>query len=411
MKKIFSFINKHPIYLLLIIICVVFLPGAVIARPQSESNLIIRALGIDKNGDEYEVSAIAFLPKASQSFAENYKVIEGKGRTLFEAIAVAANETGKKVGLAHAGIIFVNDGICQEGLTQAVDYLVRDYSLGNETYVVYVEDSSKELIKAANNLAMSSGIRLGDIAAFNEETFIHGKSNLESIYDSAYSPSKCSILSVMEMSEEEGLESGGGQNNSNSGEESEQSKNSGENEKKILNEGKILILKEGKKALLLNKEQTEQFRWTKSSSFSDSLILKNFSDKNFKDATITLSVNKNNVSHKLDFKNGKPVFTFIINPRMSIVEVNQKVLDRDIFLNVTSFETEKLKTTINNKIKDKVYSIIKTLVDANVDVNLIYEKFNAEKTSEFQKFLSKLENQEDFLSKVKFYVEVDCKIE
>ena len=175
MKKLFNFLKNHPIYCLIIVICVVFLPGAIIAKPQTESKLIIRALGIDKAGDEYQVSAIAFLPKASQSFQENYKIVEGKGRTLYDAVSAAAKETGKDIGLAHTGIVFVNDEICQEGLVESIDFLVRDYSLGNDTYVVYVPESTKELVEAAHNLAMSSGIHLGDVAGYDERKVVHGE--------------------------------------------------------------------------------------------------------------------------------------------------------------------------------------------------------------------------------------------
>ena len=230
MKKLFNFLKNHPIYCLIIVICVVFLPGAIIAKPQAESKLIIRALGIDKAGDEYQVSAIAFLPKASQSFQENYKIVEGKGRTLYDAVSAAAKETGKDIGLAHTGIVFVNDEICREGLVEAIDFLVRDYSLGNDTYVVYVPESTKELVEAAHNLAMSSGIHLGDVAGYDERKVVHGESNIESIYDSAYSPSKCSLMTVMEMSEEEGIEPGGGQSAGGTGEE--QSGGGGEQEQK-----------------------------------------------------------------------------------------------------------------------------------------------------------------------------------
>lgn len=414
MKKLFNFLKNHPIYCLIIVICVVFLPGAIIAKPQTESKLIIRALGIDKAGDEYQVSAIAFLPKASQSFQENYKIVEGKGRTLYDAVSAAAKETGKDIGLAHTGIVFVNDEICQEGLVESIDFLVRDYSLGNDTYVVYVPDSTKELVEAAHNLAMSSGIHLGDVAGYDERKVVHGESNIESIYDSAYSPSKCSLMTVMEMSEEEGIEPGGGQNTSGTGGEEQSGGGGGgasQSQKKILNEEKILILKEGKKALILEPEQTKKYKWTKSSNFADALTLENYSDKNFKNATLSLSVSSNNVSQRLSFKNGKPIFTFLIKPKLSIVEVNQDNLDDDIFIDVSKFETEKLKTTINNRIKNEVYDFIQTFVDANTDINMIYEKFNAEKTSQFQSFLEGLENKENFLSEIKFYVEVDCKIE
>ena len=408
MKKINNLINNHPIYLLIIIICLVFLPSAIVAKPQSESKLIVRALGIDKVGEEYEISAIAFLPKASQSFTENYKIVEGKGKTLYEAIASATKETGKDVGLAHTGIVFVNDELCKQGLVESMDFLVRDYSLGNNTFVVYVPDSTKEMIKLTNSLALSSGIRVADVADYDEEKILHGQSNIESIYDSAYSKSKCSLLSVMEISETEGL-SVEGQPSGNE-ESSGAGGTEGEKEKKILNSGKILVLKSGKKALLLEEEEADFYKWTRNSKFSDILIIENFSDEKFDNAILTFTVKSNDVNYDLSFENNIPVCTLTINPTLILMEANQKNTDSDISLFASIEPTGKLKETINNKIKTEVEQILEKFKTLNLDVNKVYEKFYASKTKQFKQFLNTLENKEDYLSEIVFKVVVKSEI-
>ena len=410
MKRIFNFLTKHPIYVLLIVICFVFLPQAIIKDSQSESKLIIRVIGVDKVDNQFEVSAIAYIPKASQSFVENYKVIEGKGKTLYDAISSATKETGKKIDLAHTGIVFVNSELCEQGLVESVDFLVKDYSLGNNTFVVYVPNSTKEIIKAANTLTLSSGIKLSNVADFDEEKIIHGNSNIESVYDSAYSPSKCALLNIMEISEEQGLEPSGESSSAEEG--GGNSKNSEtQNSKKILNSGKILVLKSAKKALTLDVEQANMFKWTRNSKFSDILIIENYSDDNFDNATLTFDVEENKVSYELGFENGVPVYKIKINPHLSLVEVNQKNINNKTANHSFNYFSQTLENHINSKIFEDVTQILNLLKNQNLDVNKIYEKFNAVKTKEFQNFIKKLSDKEKYFQNISFQVEVNAIIE
>ena len=171
MKKIFSFIKNHPIYCLLIL-CLLFLPTAIVAQPESANKIIIRAMGIDKTEEGYEVTAIAFTPQSSQTFGENYKVIEGKGDSLYTALISLGNHAGKEIALAHTNVIVVDEKASAEGLIEAIDYLNREYSLGNDAHVMYCPSSTSELIRHVNELGIGSEIRLGKISTFDEEKII-----------------------------------------------------------------------------------------------------------------------------------------------------------------------------------------------------------------------------------------------
>ena len=409
MKKIFNFLRYHPIYCLFIAICLIFLPGAIVAQPESQTKLIVRALGIDKNGEDYEVSAVVFTPKSSQDFTENYKVVEGKGGSLYEAVVAVGIELGREIGLAHTGVVFVNDEVCESGLIESLDYLIRDYSLGNDTFIVYVPDSSKDMIKQVNSLNQESGIKVSNIAQYDEHSVVLQKSNLESIFDSSYSPSKCVFMNVFELSEEDGLEAGGESGGSTGGSgggagggESGDSGGGSEQKKKILNEGKALIVKEGKKALLLEKEEIDKFKFTKNFSWADVLKIENFSDENFQNANIIFTAMKNTVKYKTYFENEIPVCKIEMNPFLSIAEVNQESLNDNIYVGQNKHSSKKLLNAVNTKIESEVEEIMNKLIENNLDVNLIYEYFNANHYKQFQKFLSGLENQDDFLKYIKF---------
>ena len=54
--------------------------------------------------------------------------------------------------------------------------------------------------------------------------------------------------------------------------------------------------------------------------------------------------------------------------------------------------------------------IVEKFVDANLDVNQIYEKFNAKLTKKFQSYLSDLIDENEYLKGIRFEYECDAKI-
>ena len=417
MKKIFNFLKNHPIYCLLFL-CLLFLPSAVVAQPESVNKIIVRALGIDKTTTGYEISAIIFTPKSSQTFGENYKVVEGKGDTLYSALVSMSTQVGKEVALAHTDVIFVDNKTSEDGLIETIDYLNREYSLGSDTYVMYCPSSTKEIVKMANELAIGSEIRLGSISAYDEKNVILNKSNIESIYSSAYSPSKCTLLNVIEASEEEGLDPGGS-GASSGGSETGGSETGGSStggsgssgtSKKLLNGGKAAVFKGGKKVMVLSEEDVLKYRFTKNSEFAQTFTLENFSDANFTEAKITFTVTKSNVKYDLSFDKNTPICKIKINPTLMISEVNQSELDSDIYISPYMLGTKELKTAVEAKVCDDTKQIVEKFVDANLDVNQIYEKFNAKLTKKFQSYLSDLLDENEYLKGIRFEYECDAKI-
>lgn len=392
----------HAIFILFCIICVVFLPNAVVAQPQSRTKLVVRAIGVDKNDDGYEVSAIVFIPKATQTFSENYQVVSGKGNSFYEAFSNIGIETGREVALSHTSVIYVNDRICEEGLVESLDYLIRDYSLNNSSNLVYVETSAKEIVEASKNVIQNSGVKIGDVAKFDEDKVVLLQSNIESVFASAYSNSKCAMINVMELSDELGLESSGSQQEEGGGQ------SEGNSNKKILNEGKSLVLKNGKKALIIDKDETSALRFGKKLSQVGFMELNNFSNENFENAHLAFIIEKNVVAYTPIFKNGKPVLKIDIMPKLRLAEVNQKTHDEKIFLGQPNIATESLVSAVNEKIKTDFSSVLTKLKNKNLDVLSAYEKFNAASHTTFQKFLSSLENKEAYFQNIELEIHVSA---
>lgn len=407
MTKIFNFVKKHAIVILFCVLCVVFLPTAIVAQPQSRTKLVVRAIGVDKLDGEYEVSAIVFIPKATQTFSENFQVVSGKGKSFYEAFSNIGTETGREVALSHTSVIYVNDAVCEEGLVDSLDYLIRDYSLNNSSNLVYIEKNAKEVIEAAKTVIQNSGVKIGDVAKFDEDKVVLQQSNLESVYSSAYSKSQCAMINIMELSEERGLESSspGGGEQSPGQEETTQQGN-----KKILNEGKSLILKKGKKALVLSQDETAALRFGKKFKQVGFFSIENFSNENFDNAHLSFAIEDNSVKFLPSIKNGEAVMKIEVCPKLRLVEVNQKKIDKNIYLGEDTIATNSLIVEINKEIKEDFEQILRKLQARNLDVLSTYEKFDASLHGEFQKFLSSLENPETYFENINLEISVCCSI-
>lgn len=417
MKKTFKYFKTHPIYFLLFL-CLLFLPPVIVAQPETQSTLIVRALGIDKTEEGYDISTVVLTPKSDQMFGENYKLIEGKGKSVSDAIAQIGVYSGKNIGLSHTGIVFVNDLACKTGLIEILDFLIREYSLGNNISIMYVQDSTKDVINASLTLAKESEISLDEISVFNENKILFERSTIESVHDSSNAPSRCSLLSVIKLSDENGLETKGSQSNESSGNEDssgDQTESTQQSQKKnIENSGEALVLKEGKEKLLLTKEEVLKYKWTKNSkgiNYADVFILENFSDENLTNANVSVILENNKVEYNIDFnKAGNPIFEYKISPTVRIVEVNQKILDKDIYISPNKLSTNKLENAINSYVENNVREIITKLQFENLDLNKIYEKINAVDNKMFKKYLDQLSDKSKYLENIEFKYECQCEI-
>ncbi len=418
MKKIIKEIFAHPIVCLLIIISLVFLPMALVAQPEATSRLIVSFLAIDKNDDNFEATAVAYIPKSTQTFSENYKVISSKGKTLYEAISNVGVLAGKIPALAHANLIIVNDRLCEEGLLSSFDYLKREYGLGSDTIVMNTSVSAKDILTSANELSVASGISLGEISTFNDQNIIHKRSDVESIYSASFAPNKSSILMNIEL-EEEGIDIGGSPTSgSSSGDligETPGSAGSGEEsggaKKKLANKGTAVVLKEGKKIMNLSTDDVKNLNWMKKSNNSVSLTLKNYSDENFTNSTLTLLALKNKVKFNPHFENQNPVLNILIMPEMGIVEVNQELIDKNIYVSKYKFATDKMLEVVKNRIITQTRSVLDKLVANNADILSIYQKFDSKDTRQFERYLNSLENRDDYLRDIEINIDVSLLIE
>ena len=403
MKKILKFLINRPIFVLLIITTLIFVPPLVVMQAQSQRKLIIRTLGIDLVDNEVEVTAVCYQPSNSQTFNENYTLISAKDKNLTTALDKVGDYAGKQVGLAHLSEIVVSNEFAENNLLGRLNYLIRTYPTNNSTNIINTNVSAKEFLQET---LKTEGRKVGQesgIVEHNNEFVVGNYSNIEQLVASGYKPSKTMLIDILRIADE-GLDlSGEGETGGTGGGEGDSGVSSPDEKSKskfLESDGSVAVVWKGNKVGELSREEILALNWINEKTEWTKLELDNFTDENINNAKVVLNVNDKSVKFDTSFEDGKPVVVANVDMKATIFEVIQEEQTEKMYFSKNMFFTKSLKNAIANKINDMFNSAYKKAQSLNADIFNFYELFNKQQTQEFKNYLQTIDNEEEYIKNI-----------
>ena len=403
MKKILKFLINRPIFVLLIITTLIFVPPLVVMQAQSQRKLIIRTLGIDLVDNEVEVTAVCYQPSNSQTFNENYTLISAKDKNLTTALDKVGDYAGKQVGLAHLSEIVVSNEFAENNLLGRLNYLIRTYPTNNSTNIINTNVSAKEFLQET---LKTEGRKVGQesgIVEHNNEFVVGNYSNIEQLVASGYKPSKTMLIDILRIADE-GLDlSGEGETGGTGGGEGDSGVSSPDEKSKskfLESDGSVAVVWKGNKVGELSREEILALNWINEKTEWTKLELDNFTDENINNAKVVLNVNDKAVKFDTSFEDGKPVVVANVDMKATIFEVVQEEQTEKMYFSKNMFFTKSLKNAIANKINDMFNSAYKKAQSLNADIFNFYELFNKQQTQEFKNYLQTIDNEEEYIKNI-----------
>ena len=407
MKEKLKKIYKNPMLFIFIIILIFYAPLAIYSPGESRNRGVVTAVGIDKLGDEYEISLLTFIPTINQSFEEQKSIISGKGESVAQAVYRAQIAMGRKVGLFHAKTTIVNEELLQEDVTQHLDYLSRVASLPENTVFVATNKTAKELLSLSQISKNNTGLKLEQIVGFNAENLYVTDTSLEAFYEGYYSDVKSSIIGYLcveeegssdvfasvekaSMSEDRGSDmsqEGGGQQ-------------SGKKKESLINCGKSILLKDGKMAEILDVDMLNAVNLLNTKSLNQIIRIKDV-EKNGQILNLDYKVLDKQVIKTSKFENGYPVFVAKVNLGINLVEVEGAKEDVKFNTELSDINKE-IENKLNNQIKGNFSKAIDMLKKNNADVIEINREFFTNNRGEYLNFIHANGGAENFLRHVTF---------
>ncbi len=426
---------KTPMFLVFAVMIVLYGFSALAKPAEINQYAVVTALGIDKaensdNGegtstggadsvafggnilsdvesaqDEqlYEVTLLTFIPVAQQNFTEKYKVVNGKGRSVSEAIDLAALNIGREIGLSHLKIIVLSHELVETGLFKFLDYLLRNIQISSSTKVVATDEPAKEFLEAAQKLDNESSIKVAEHIMFNSDYIYSTESSLETFFKGTFGPTHVGLMACLSAKGKEeqttptassgdgGSSDGGGQAQSSPDE--------------MITQCHVYVFKEENLVTKLGERDMKRVNFVIGDYNNGSLVVENFSDDHFQDANLTFEIFDKSIGYKIVYQNGIPVVNIdtSLTLRLSEVEQNTGILQENVELFVITPQAIK---AVEKKVKTSMAEGLNIMRENQSDIADFYTILHNDNRIAFHNFLDSLENPDDYLDRIVFKLSV-----
>ncbi len=418
---------KTPMFLVFAIM-ILFYGFASLGKPaEINQYAVVTAIGIDKAEDEalapdttqsdnlsmpdneslkdlYEVSLLTFIPVAQQSFTEKYKVVNGIGKSISEAIDLAALNIGREIGLSHLKIIVINHELAESGLFKILDYLSRNIQISSSTKVVATDKTAKEFLETAQKLDNESSIKVAEHIMFNSDYIYSTESSLETFFKGTFGPTKVGLMACLSAKGKEEQTSPTAASDSGQGGGGASGESQGSTEEAIT-QCHVYVFKKEDLVTKLGERDMKRVNFVLGDFGNGSIVIENFSDEHFDDANLTFEIFGKTINYKISYQNGIPIVHIdtSLTLRLSEVEQNHDILQENVELFVITPAAEK---AIEKKVKTSMADGINLMREHQIDMADFYTILHNDNKKAFHNFLDSLEDQENYLSHIVFKVSV-----
>jgi len=115
---------------------------------------IVTSIAIDYIGDEYQVAILIANGKKVSDSASLAGIVYGYGNTMDDALADIELSSPKEISIKHISLIVISEDIATRGISDIIDFLLRDQQLGHNFYLVVAKDSlAVDILSVSSPLA------------------------------------------------------------------------------------------------------------------------------------------------------------------------------------------------------------------------------------------------------------------
>ncbi len=375
-----------------------------------EKTSIITAIAIDKEQDEYILTAQVAVPEATDTNTENQKAqLSSKGKTIGEALKEMGDVSGWFPKLAFCNLIILGNSLANENVVNLLDYFAKTLRLQDSALVALSEKTAKELLSLSTPLDNISSFAVqkillkatqfdNDVAPTDIKTFVSG---YYSKNQSGYMP-LVKVISADNGSGSEGQKSdnssssGGGSGASSGGDQKSQGANTQSNN--LFDARTTALFFKGKKVGELSPEETVTFNAFNESISGTSLAVNNV-PLNDKECNYLITIMNDSHSLKVNATDNGIDLNFCLSIFCKVSDVFSTDTKDSLSSNTPLPKplVEKTKQMLTNSI----ISLVNKSVSSNCDFLNIKEKLYRYNYSKYSQY------KDNFLSKLNVKINVD----
>ncbi len=160
--------RKAKLIMILVLVIFVFFFSSDFGLIDVEKTSIITAIAIDKEKEDYLLTAQIAVPEATDTNSENLKAqISGKGSTVGEALKNLGDISGWFPKLSFCNLIILGNSLSQENVIKVLDYFAKTLRVQDSALVALADDNAAELLTIATPLDNISSFAMQKILLKN----------------------------------------------------------------------------------------------------------------------------------------------------------------------------------------------------------------------------------------------------
>jgi len=201
-------LKKHKIVLFALALVLCF--GAKVFDLGSEvgSRVVVTGIGIDKDGENYRVSAQVFTPQIDGTKTQKKSVVTADGKTIGFAVAQLSLKTGRVATASHCKLIVLGQSLLTESVLDPLNYFVTDLEINWGAVVVATNGKAEETISGLNELEQNAEFNWQEFLNNNREVDVIAVNSIRELMLQSQDRSKSFLLTVMNVEKKQSGSSG-----------------------------------------------------------------------------------------------------------------------------------------------------------------------------------------------------------
>ncbi len=376
-----------------------------------EKTSIITAIAIDKEQDEYILTAQVAVPEATDTNTENQKAqLSSNGKTVGEALKKMGDVSGWFPKLAFCNLIILGKGLEKENVVNLLDYFAKTLRLQDSALVALSEKTAKEILSLSTPLDNISSFAVqkillkapqfdNDVAPTDIKTFVSG---YYSKNQSGFMP-LIKVISADNGSGSEGQKSDNssstGDTGGSSGGQSQKNQGANTESNNLFDARTTALFYKGKKVEELTPDETVTFN-AFNENISGTSIAVNDVPLNGKNCNYLLTIVSDNHSIKVKATDNGIDVDLNLSIFCKVSDVFST--DTEDSLSSNTPLPQPLIEKTKQKLTNNIISLVNKSVSSNCDFLNIKEKLYRYNNSKYSQY------KDNFLSKlnVKIFVDV-----
>lgn len=231
-----------------------------------QKTAIVLAVGIDRDGEDFALTAQIAVPKGSDrtTGGTSSVEIEGRGATVPDCISDIYAKTGWVPKLVFCNLVLLGESAANEDVFSCLDFFLRNEYIPNSCQLAACEGSAGEMLSTTSAIDDTSALALSKL--FSDAAKKSGyvlTTTLREFAVGYYGVSGSGYMPYVRAQAQEGSSSGGSSGGSSgsagSSGSSDRSGGAGAQEKKVYSAEETAIFSGGRLAAILPREQTFAF--------------------------------------------------------------------------------------------------------------------------------------------------------